>query len=646
MDIKILDSHLRKFLKTDVKPSEFARLMSLTSVSIERIHELDQDFVYDIEITTNRIDLASAVGIAREASAILPTFGIKAEFLPPVLKKPRTLNTVPLTIENDDSLIYRTLGVVMNVTIGESREEIKKTLEGEDVRSLNNVIDVTNYVMKTIGHPTHVMDYDRIGTGKIVIRPAKLGETVTTLDGKSYTLDDGDLVATDGTDRIIDLIAIMGLENSVVTNDTKRIVFFLDNANPHRIRQTSMRQGIRTDAAQINEKNLDPELAYNALLYGIELFEKECGGKVISNIIDIYPHKATLPEVTVSYQKITDIIGTEVDMKKAAEVLEKLGFSVQLLNESMKVRVPSFRAHDVTIPEDIVEEIARTYGYHNIPSVLPPLTTVKTVTQDTTMFFWEKKIKDMMKYWGFTETYTYSLVGEDHLGNEKMNALKLSNPLQEDSGYLRIALTPSLLEVVHTNKKQKEISIFEIAHVYLKRTHDLPDERLHFSGMVKKSSVSFFEIKGLLEQLAHECRIPSLHFKQTTTGIDISIQKTTVGEIVIHGPNLISWEIDLALFLKNATSKKTYTPLRKFPSVYEDLSVIVDPDTSTKDIIELIESHDPLIQAVTLLDRYEDTRTFHIMYQSEEKNLTSQDITPIREGLVVKLKKHHNAVIK
>ena len=645
MDIKILDSHLRKFLKTDAKPMDLARMMSLTSVSIERIHEVGSDFVYDIEITTNRIDLASAVGIAREASAILPTFGVPAEFLPPTLRKPKESNTLPLIIENNDSLIYRTLGVVMEVTIGESSDEIKKALEGEDVRSLNNIIDVTNYVMKTIGHPTHVMDYDRIGTGKIVITGAKKGDQITTLDGKTYTLDDGDLIATDGKERIIDLIAIMGLENSVVTEDTKRIVFFLDNANPHRIRRTSMKQGIRTDAAQINEKNLDPELAYDALLYGIELFEKECGGKVVSQIIDIYPHKPALPEVSVTYEKISDVIGIEVDMKQAAKVLERLGFAVQLLKEHMKVQVPSFRAADVTIPEDIIEEIARTYGYHNIPSALPPLTTVQTTKQETSMFFWEKRLKDMMKYWGFTETYTYSLV-DKHLVEDSESALRLSNPLQEDAAYLRTALTPSLLEVLENNKKHDSVKVFEVANVYLKREGELPDERLHFAGIIKGKNVSFFEVKGLLQQIVTELRIKHLQLDQEENSIKLLIDKKTVGHIHVHSKNIISWELDMADFLSTATTQKVYTPLQKHPAIYEDLSVIIDGSIPTSELVGFIHSHDPLIKAVSLTDRYNDSRTFHIMYQSDVKNLTNGDITSIRESLISKLKKHHNATVK
>lgn len=645
MDIKLLDSHLRKFLKTDAKPVDLARMMSLTSVSIERIHEIENDFVYDIEITTNRIDLAGAVGIAREASAVLPTFGVNAEFVPPHLSKPKEGSTIHLTIESNDAQVYRTLGVVMEVTIDESSDEIKKTLEAEDVRSLNNVIDVTNYVMKTIGHPTHVMDYDRIATGKIIIKGAKKGDQITTLDEKTYTLDTGDLVATDGTDRIIDLIAIMGLKNSVVTEQTKRIVFFLDNANPHRIRTTSMKTGIRTEAAQINEKNLDPELAYDALLYGIELFEKECGGKVVSPIIDIYPHKKTLPEVSVPYEKITAVIGMDVDIKQSAEVLERLGFHVELRKDHMHVRVPSFRSHDVTIPEDIIEEIARTYGYHNIPSQLPPLTSVQTVNQDTNVFYWEKKIKDMMKYWGYTETYTYSLVDKHLLANEH-EALRLSNPLQEDAAYLRTALTPSLLDVVENNKKHGSMKLFEVANIYKKRDGDLPDEQIHFAGIIKHPVVSFFEVKGLLEQLAHECRVSKLHFKQSDTEISVFVDKTAIGSISIHSPQVVSWEIDLALFLEYATSKKVYKPLTKFPAVHEDLSVIADPTISTKEILDLIQSHDPLIQAVSLTDRYNDSRTFHITYQSNEKNLTNADIMSVRESLISKLKKQHNATIK
>src|SRR3989344_5570725 len=272
MNIKILDSWLREFVDTRAKPKDLAEMLSLTSVSIEKIEEVAKDFNYDIEVTTNRPDLMSVTGIAKEAAAVLPEFGILARYNPLKLNKPiPATKKEPISITSDPKLVNRILAVVMEVDLKPSPLLIRNRLEATDIRSLNNIVDVTNYVMRTIGHPAHVFDYDRIEDSKLLIRESKKGETIVTLDGKTHVLFGGDIVAEDGSGKIVDLLGIMGLENSVVGDNTKRILYFLDNNDPHRIRKTSMEQEIRTDAAQLNEKGLDPELMHDAFIYGIQI---------------------------------------------------------------------------------------------------------------------------------------------------------------------------------------------------------------------------------------------------------------------------------------------------------------------------------------------------------------------------------------
>src|ERR1035437_3078596 len=215
MNIKILDSWLREYVKTKASPQKIGELLSLSSVSVERIEKYGDDFTYDIEVTTNRPDLMSVVGLARETATVLKQNGIEAEFLPPKLTKPQTLKKDLIEIKSDPKLVNRLCAVVMEVEIGTSPKEIKVRLESSGTRSLNNLIDITNYVSKTIGHPTHVFDFDRLKARALTIREAKKGEIIKTLDEKSYTLNGGEIVAANDKDEIVDLLGIMGLENSV-----------------------------------------------------------------------------------------------------------------------------------------------------------------------------------------------------------------------------------------------------------------------------------------------------------------------------------------------------------------------------------------------------------------------------------------------
>ena len=527
MNIKILDSWLKEYVKTTAKPQKIAELLSLASVSVERLEKYNEDYVYDIEITTNRPDLMSILGLARETAAVLNQNGISATFTPPALSvipakagiQKRTGSpigvgddNVKLTIHTNEKLTNRVMAVVMEVTVKPSPELIKNRLEATDIRSLSNLIDVTNYVMRVIGHPTHVFDYDRLATKSLTIRGAKKGEKIETLDKKIHTLRDGDIIAVDDSGRIIDLLAIMGLENSVVTNETKRILFFIDNNDAQQIRKTSMGLGIRSEAAVLNEKGVDPELATDAFAYGVKLFEEVADGKIISEIIDTYSNKPQIQTVSVTEEQIASVMGVPVTVNESAHIMQSLGFATKISShvilasdkrtrpESKKdagqasmtkniltVTPPSFRAKDITIPEDVIEEIARIYGYQNIPDKLPAVEQAAPTAYGKNEFFWEDRVKDMLKYWGFTEVYTYPMVPKELYDGKIEDAVTIENPLSEEFVVMRRTLTPSLLKVIKENKKYDTVHIFEIANVYVKKAHALPEEKLTLAGVVKCS---------------------------------------------------------------------------------------------------------------------------------------------------------------
>lgn len=650
MNIKILDSLLREHLKTKAIPSVLAEKLSLTSLSVEKIEKVGNDYLYEMEITTNRPDLFSVIGVAREAAAVLPQFGIKTQFIPLKLSSPNEeFGKFPINIQNDPKLVNRICAVVMEVKIDKSPEKISKYLEAGGIRSLNNVVDITNYVMRIIGHPTHVFDFDRLNTKDILIREARKGEKIETLDEKNYSLLGGEIVASDKNDRIIDLLGIMGLRNSVVTDKTKKILFFIDNNDKSRIRNASMSLGIRTEAATLNEKGVDPELAYDALLYGIELFKKNAYGKQISDILDIYPNVPKQKTIKVSFEKINKIIGVKIDEKKSAKSLSDLGFNVSLKKDYIEAGVPSFRLNDIEIEEDLIEEIARIYGYHNLPSILPKTSENEITYPFVNNFYFERKVKNALRYWGFTECYTYSFVSESMFDGPTEHAVEVANPLTEDFVYMRNSLIPSLLKVVSDNPQHKNLKIFEIANVYLKNENSLPDEILTFSGIFKKDKASFYELKGIIEQLCNDLGINSLSFKKSSKsalGSSLFIEKDYLGEIEVLDTNIIDFEINFDVLLKYSTVKKEFKKGGKYPPVVEDLSLTIEKDISTEEVIQKIKLQSEKIQEVTLLDTYKNSRTFHIIYQDFDKNLTKDDVAKIREKIISSLNKSISAKIK
>ncbi len=642
MNIKILDSWLREYLETNASPQEIAKELSLTSVSIEKIEQFKKDHVYDIEITTNRPDLAGVNGLAREAGAVLIRQGIRATYKPLRFTKAKTEHKNELAIQIESSLVNRVCAVVMEVQMGKSPQIIQDRLEASGIRSLNNLVDITNYVMRTTGQPTHVFDYDRLKGTTLKIREAKKSEKITTLDNKTYTLLGGEVVAENEHGEIVDLLAVMGLANSVVTEKTKRIVFFVNNIDSVRVRKTSMSLGIRTEAAQLNEKHLDPNLCETALYCGIQMYKELARGRVTSEIIDMYPHKPEEKQIFVSLQKISRAIGVAIPEKQSIDILSGLGFGVEQKDEKLFVSVPPWRLSDISLPEDIIEEIARVYGYHNLPGVLPLLNTFQIQQQENSPFYWEQRIKNALKYWGFSEVYAYSMVPEVLYEGPLEEAVTIANPLSEEFVYMRKTLVPSLLHIISENKKRDMIRIFEIANVYHKKTHQLPKEVRMLAGVVKHTKNSFFLVKGYIEQLFRDLGISDYSFKPTDQGGDgagIFIANNFLGEIEILDQDLINFEINFDQLLQYVSLSKTYIPPGKYPPIIEDIALNAPIQILTGDIIKEIRKLSKLISSVSLLDRFADTRTFHVVYQDSTGNLTNEEVKNIHNTILQSLNK-------
>jgi phenylalanyl-tRNA synthetase beta chain len=482
-------------------------------------------------------------------------------------------------------------------------------------------------------HPAHVFDYDRLNDHTLNIRRSKKGEKITTLDGKEYTLPGNDIVADDGNGTIIDLLGIMGTANSVVVDTTKRIVLFLDNNNHNLLRKTSMNLGIRTEAAVLNEKGVNPDIMLPTLVTGIELLKKHANAKVISPIIDIYPNRIKSKTIKVTKDKIDSVIGIEIPQKTVVDILESLGFGVTVKENEFTVEIFTSRVNDIDIPEDIIEEVARVYGYHKIPNSLPALTEQANYHQDKNEFYWIQKVKEAFKFWGFTEVYTYSLVTEELFDGPIENALKLKNPLTEDKTYLRNSLVPSVIDVANQNKANN-LQLFEIANVYLKKNKGLPDEVLHLAVVVRKEKASFFDGKGIVESVAKILGITTISFEKKKDGIegaDIMLSGKNIGSI--EADEDITVEINVQELLKHANSKKIYKEPAKFPPLIEDVRVEVPAHYPFAKIEKALKESSELVHSISLLDVYKNKKTFRIVYLSRTRSLTTGDIQPIRKGI-------------
>lgn len=652
MNIKVLDSWLREHVKTDATPAKLGELLSLSSVGVERIDKVKNDYVYDIEVTTNRPELMSVIGLAREAATILPLNGIKASFVEPKFDLPKVSikNSPEMIIKNDPKLVRRIMAVIIDVTIKDSPQIIKDRLEATGIRSLNNVIDITNYIMREVGHPTHVFDYDRLTEHTLVIRESKKGEKFTTLDDKTYVSTGGDLVADSGKGEIIDLLGVMGTKNSVVTNETKRVLFFIDSVEPTHIRKTSMEYGIRTEAAVLNEKGLNPEHAQDAMAAGIKLFEKLANGKVVSNMIDEYPVKPTESTITVTEEKINTVVGVTIPLKTSVEILTKLGFSVKQKGVELTVTVPAKKSgEDMQIPEDLIEEIARVYGYHNIPGQLPPAIQNDFVHIDKNVFYWEDRIKDMLKYWGFTEVYTYPMVSKELLTGSHEDAVTIHNPLTEDFVHMRKTLIPGMRRVIAENKDHETIKLFEIANVYQKASRELPKQIMRLAGILHKPKADFYEMKGIVEQMLYDVGITDIRFKHLENnryGAAVFIGKKDAGVIEVLDDKTVDFELDVDTIMHFVKQKRVYKPASKYPPIVEDLAINAPVHVLTGELMETIAKQSTLIEDVSLLDKYKDTRTFHVVYQSYEKNLTDKEVGEIREKILKALKDKYDARLK
>lgn len=624
MNISIPYSWLKDYIKTDVKAEEMASLLSLHSFSVEKIQHVGGDDVFEIEVTPNRGDALSVLGVAREVYAVLVSHGYKCEWVKNKNEKNMNLldkDSVEVVI-SDKSLVPRFTAIVMeNVKFGPSPKLIKDRLEKVGIRPLGNVIDVTNYMMIDRGQPMHVFDYDKILGHKMIVRESLEGEVVTTLDGIERKLPGGVIVIEDGEGRLIDLCGIMGAKNSEVDENTKKILLFVQIYDPGKIRKASMSLGHRTDAALRFEKGIDYGGVLEALRDSAQMISEFSGAVLSSGLIDFENITLEPKTVLIDYEKINRISGIEIEKEKVLEILKSLGFEEE---SDDYLKVPTWRYDDIDIPEDIVEEVVRMYGYYKLPIKLP--SGEIPVREIDKTFYWEKVVRYFLKYAGFFECYNYSATS---LKNAGENPIKLANPLNEDMTHLRTSLLPQLLNVLEKNQSYSDkIKLFELANVYLKNGFNeedsLPYQPLRLALVTK--GIDFNDFKGYLTSLFETLGMDNEKYFDKYNIVDFGDQKLGV-------------ELDFSELSKLATKDKSYTPLTSFNSIKEDLTFEVPEKVLYPQIEKAILETDPRIYKLEFKDIYKNYLTFSIEYLDDKKQISSENTQDIRKKIFKNLEK-------
>ena len=613
----------------------------------------NDDTVVDFEITNNRPDCYSIIGLARESAA---AFGLPMKHHEPVVQGSDAgsmYDMLDVDVSAEELCNRYTARMVKNVKIGPSPKWLRQRLRANGVRPINNIVDITNYVMLEYGQPMHAFDYRYVGSGKIVVREADEGETLTTLDGNVRQLTPGMLVIADD-EKPIGLAGIMGGENSEILPDTTTVVFESANFDGTCIRKTALALGMRTDSSAKFEKNIDPMMTVPAVERACELVELLACGDVMDGMIDIINYVPAPATVALEPAKINALLGTDISEADMIKYLSLLEVPV----ENGQILVPSWRP-DLRLMADIAEEVGRSYGYNEIPTT--PLKMAAKGGYSPKMRF-ESACGSACRALGYNEIITYSFVSPEIFDRIRLpenshlrNPMRIQNPLGEDTSVMRTTALPSMLDILSRNMayRNKNVKLYELAKIYLPVEGQLqPKEPKILVLGTYGANADFFSIKGELEGIFSALRIkkasytasnenPSYHpgrcARVTVDGIDVGY----VGQIhplVAENYDMDSAvycaEIDLEVLMGLQLPEPTYKPLPKYPTVTRDLAIVCDESVTVAQAEAVIEAAaGKLLQSITLFDIYRGANigegrkslAFSLSLRADDRTLTDSD---------------------
>ena len=628
-----------------------------------------RDVVFEYEITSNRVDCYGVIGIAREAAA---TF--KKNLVLPQVNTTGNNEDVKdyLTVEVKDSALCKRYmaRVVKNIKLAPSPAWMQERLRAVGIRPINNIVDITNYVMAEYGQPMHAFDYNLIEGKKIVVDRAKDGDEFETLDGVVRKLD-SDILMINDAKKAVAIAGIMGGENSKITDDVSTMIFECATFDGTNIRLSSKRIGLRTDSSGKFEKGLDPNNAYDAMMRACSLVEELGAGEVVGGTVDVYPVKAVESRVAFEPEKINKLLGTSIQKQEMLEIFDRIGLKYD--KATNEIVAPTFR-QDIHFMADLAEEVARFFGYDKIPTTLPKSSaTIGGINMKLEV---EELAREVAKFLGFSEAMNYSFESAkvfDKLGFSKdsdyRKAIEISNPLGEDFRIMRTQAVNGILNSLSTNynRRNKDVHLFELANIYIPGElplKELPDERMQFVlGFYGKEN--FFDMKGVVEEFLYTLGITDkLHynpgckeeFLHPGRKADILLDGVRLGYLgEVHpsvcdnyklGEKTYIAVLDLPNVIPFVNFDIKYTGIAKYPAISRDISLVVPKNILVGEIEDIIsENGGSNLESFNLFDIYEGDQidvgyksvAYSLTFRNKERTLLDADVNEVMDKILKKL---------
>ncbi|MCP4625708.1 MAG: phenylalanine--tRNA ligase subunit beta [bacterium] len=651
------------------------------------------DSVFELDLTPNRPDCLSIIGIAREI-AIIQNSPLKYPDYTIEDKADVIHRLTSVKIDASDHCPRYAARMVVNVKVETSPFWLQDRLLSVGLRPINNIVDITNFVMLETGQPLHAFDFENLAENRIAVRLAAEGEKFTTLDEKERTLDSQMLMICDG-EKAVGLAGVMGGLNSEIEYDTTRVLIEGAYFNPVSIRRTSKKLGLNTDASHRFERGVDPDGCVRAVNRAAKIMVEIGSGTLVDGIIDEYPNLQTVKDIELGVRRTNRLLGTDLDRKQIQGLLESIEFKVDPVDNNgdrLKVRPPSFRV-DVSRREDLMEEVARLSGYNNIPTTFPAMPAEGRRPDHRIRL--RNQIKGLMSGLGFSEAIAYSFVAEascDRLrvkeDDPRRSMIHILNPLTEDQAVMRTSLVPGILETMHFNmaRQIKNLRVFEIGKIFLKSDQQvLPWEpemlialwtgaRTDASWYSRETLCDFYDIKGAVEALMRALKVDSVRFtamdaescEHTRPGhtariMASDVQVGLVGEIHPRvGENYdlnqtaFIFELDLEKMAGLIPEASNSKPIPRFPAIYRDITIIVDRKIETRTVLEAVENfQEELIERLHLFDVFEGNPiaagrksvSFRVTYRSPGKTLEDEDVTDLHKSITERLLKAFDATL-
>jgi phenylalanyl-tRNA synthetase beta chain len=641
------------------------------------------EVVIEIDLTPNRPDCLGVIGIAREIGALNRSAVKKPAVQLTESTSKKISDVIEVVIKNPESCPRYAARYIEGVKIGTSPRWLIKKLEAIGLRTINNVVDVTNFVMMETGQPLHAFDYDLLEDQKIIVCHARAGEKFTTLDEKEYTLTDTTLLICDGK-KPVALAGVMGGLNSEISYQTSNILLESAYFDPINTRKTSKTLGISTDSSQRFERGIDPEGQIYAVERATQLIYELAGGKIAKGHIDCYPNPIPKINIKLRIDRVNHLLGTSISREEIVDILNRLEFKTKIDNHVIHVDVPTFRV-DIEREVDLIEEVARIYGFDRIDEEI--YSNIALIQPDNNLEKFNQLLRDILFGMGYNEVLTHSLI--NHNWTEKFSDypfIQLRNPISEDLGTLRTSLIPGLLQVVKWNKNRylNDLKLFEIGNIFywLNKNHTSHHEKQKISlvrtgntssknWLEKERSSTFYDLKGdifsLLDKLKinkFRCKGASLKFLDNRA-LELSVNGKNLGYIGALSSKILNVldieddifiaELDCQTIFDKYYWDKKFKQIPKFPGIRRDLSILIDQQIPVEEVEKIFwQSGGKFLKSVNLFDFYKGKQiaqnqkslAFSLAFYSLERTLTEKEVDSDVEFIIQNLKSKLNAQLR